>query len=280
MPLRRLVDPGILEITDAGLALETAGLLDPIALDPDVGPQSAVPQGAIPRSPVIIAIIDDGIGIANHRFRKAATETRVEHFLDLSLVGTPRAGGARRRVVGPELDRGRNQRAARRFPDDEERVYRALGLIDTSVALRQPLRAAVSHGTHILDTAAGYDWRTEQGEARRSPDHRRSTADSRPPRIAPTLDAAIAEAGTGLDSGQGGRALRQDHQRRSERLPLIVNCSFSSMAGPQDGWSDVERRITQFVRTYRAGGVPELCTVVMSAGNSLQLPRRRPGPDR
>ncbi len=38
-----------------------------------------------------------------------------------------------------------------------------------------------------------------------------------------------------------------------------------------DGWSDVERRITQFVRTYRAGGPPDLCTVVMSAGNGRLL---------
>ena len=45
----------------------------------------AIPQG----SPVIIATIDDGIGIANHRFRQGPTETRVKHFLDLALIGEP-----------------------------------------------------------------------------------------------------------------------------------------------------------------------------------------------
>src|SRR5438876_234607 len=53
------------------------------------------------------------------------------------------------------------------------------------------------------------------------------------------------------------------------RLPLVVNCSFGSMAGPKDGQSDLERRITQFVETYRAGGPERLCTVVLSAGNFL-----------
>ena len=66
-------------------------------------------------------------------------------------------------------------------------------------------------------------------------------------------------------------------ERQKRRLPLIVNCSFASMAGPQDGWSDVERRIAQFVETYRGGGHEELCTVVMSAGNGLQFACRRPG---
>ena len=54
-------------------------------------------------------------------------------------------------------------------------------------------------------------------------------------------------------------------------MPLIVNCSFASMAGPQDGCSDVERRIAQFVETYRGERTARLCTVVMSAGNGLQL---------
>ncbi len=107
--LCRLVDPGILEVTDAGLALE--GGLDSIKLDLDVSPQiGCSPKGPIPaRSPVIIAIIDDGIGIANHRFREQATETRIKHFLDLSTARRADGGGGRRRAVGPELDSSRYQ---------------------------------------------------------------------------------------------------------------------------------------------------------------------------
>ena len=99
--LQRLVAPGILEITDAGLVLKTGKTPAPIKLDPDIRANSAVPEDPIPlRSPVIIAIIDDGVGIANHRFRKEPIKTRAEHFLDLSLVGIPTAGGAADELLG------------------------------------------------------------------------------------------------------------------------------------------------------------------------------------
>ena len=143
----------------------------------------------------------------------------------------------------------------RQYPDDEERVYRALGLIDPAVAGRQPLRMAVSHGTHTLDTAAGYDWRTEQDALANRPiiavqlptpaaEHRSDTW--LPLSLKRALDWILIKADRlSVAIGHG------------KRLPLIVNCSFASMAGPMDGWSDVERRITQFVRTYRAGGPPD-----------------------
>jgi hypothetical protein len=268
--LQRLVAPGILEITDAGLALKTEETPAPIKLDPDIRPQSAVFQGSVPRgSPVIVAIVDDGIGIASHRFRETARTTRVRHFLDLSLVGTPMAKGVDELLGRSWIADGIND-LLRDYPDDEEHIYRALGLIDTRVALRQPLRAAVSHGTHVLDTAAGYDWRTEQEELAKRPiiavQPPIQAAENRsdpwmPLSLKRALDWILVKADELSAEITGGK----------RRLPLIVNCSFSSMAGPQDGWSDVERRITQFVRTYRAGGPAELCTMVMSAGNTLQL---------
>ena len=94
------------------------------------------------------------------------------------------------------------------------------------------------------------------------------------------MASAISQAGARLDPGQGRRTLRRALRRvvrprspdgKPRRLPLIVNGSFASMAGPQDGYSDVEKRITQFLETYRGNGPKDLCTFVLSAGNSLQL---------
>jgi hypothetical protein len=269
--LQRLVDPGILEITDAGLALDTRETPLPIKLDPDSPPRSPVHKGPVPRfSPVIIAIVDDGIGIANHRFRTALTTTRVAHFLDLSLIGRPTAGGAVDELLGWGWTASEIDKLLADYPDDEGRVYRALGLIDPRFTQRQPLRTALSHGTHVLDTAAGYDWRTEQDAPSDRPiiavqlptaaaEHRSDTW--LPLSLKRALDWILVKADELSAEITGGK----------RRLPLIVNCSFGSMAGPQDGWSDVERRITQFVRTYRADGEPELCTVVMPAGNSRLL---------
>ena len=186
------------------------------------------------------------------------------------MVGTPTAGGAADELLGWSWTADAINDLLGQYPDDEERVYRALGLIDTQVAQRQPLRAAVSHGTPVLDTAAGYDWRTEQDALAKRPiiavQPPIQAAENRsdpwmPLSLKRALDWILVKADELSAEITGGK----------RRLPVIVNCSFSSMAGPQDGWSDVERRITQFVRTYRAGGPAQLCTVVMSAGNSRLL---------
>jgi hypothetical protein len=270
--LELLATNGIVEIADAGLAIE--GEI-PKLLPASAEEMKSVTKPICGDGSVIIAIIDDGIGVANHRFRATAATTRVKHFLDLSLVGAPPKGGIDellgRSWTGADIDA-----LLARYPDDEEQVYRALGLIDTSRMLRQPLRAAATHGTHMLDTAAGYDWRTEKKE----------TLASRPI-IAVQVPTQVAENRSDAWMPQSlKRALdwilvkadelsaelsKHDTKSKARRLPLIVNGSFASMAGPQDGFSDIERRICQFVETYRNGGDARLCTVVLSGGNSLQL---------
>jgi len=280
---------GILEITDAGLALD--GMPNGLpykscrAGDPLVKellgrrrPLSCVVKGSQPSSgPVIIAMIDDGIGIANDRFRDTAVTTRIRHFLDLS---SPDAGGvvkATDELLAWSCTRGQIDDLLDQYkdcPDGEERIYRDLGLIDPAIDLRQPLRAAVSHGTHVLDTAAGYDRRkTLKKELDKRPiiavqvptqaGEDRSDA-WMPLTMKRALDWILVKA----DALSAEISGEKDNKRR---LPLIVNCSFASFAGPQDGWSDVERRIAQFVETYRGGGHERLCTVVMSAGNGLQF---------
>src|SRR5690242_10022462 len=83
--LEALPTDGI-EITDAGLAVagESTVPEDSEYVPPAISEtaQSTPRANEIPKgSPVIIATIDDGIGIANHRFRLGPAETRVRHFL-------------------------------------------------------------------------------------------------------------------------------------------------------------------------------------------------------
>ena len=256
------------EISDAGLAVAGEIRLG-TEIDPPVTDETAKSTpGSIPKdSPIIIAIIDDGIGIANHRFRESSTATRIKHFLDLALIGTPTAGPGVDELLGRSWN---GSDIDKLLGQDEEQLYSALGLINPASELRQPLRAAVTHGTHMLDLAAGYDWRT--GAAK----------DAKRPIIAVQLPTQVAENRSDTWLPQSLKRaldwilvkadeLSAELSPEKRRLPLIVNGSFASMAGPQDGYGDVERRITQFVRTYRGGGPDELCTFVLSAGNSLQL---------
>ncbi len=261
------------EISDAGLAV--AGEIGVgKKIDPPVTDETAksTPGPISKYGPVIIAIIDDGIGIANYRFRESPTTTRIKHFLDLALIGKPTAG--------PSVDEllGRSWKGSdidKLLGQDEEQIYRALGLINPASELRQPLRAAVTHGTHMLDLAAGYDHRTT--------DPADQAALVGRPIIAVQLPTQVAEnrSDTWLPHSLKraldwilvkADELSAELSPENKRLPLIVNGSFASMAGPQDGSGDVERRITQFVKTYRGDEGPEdLCTFVLSAGNSLEL---------
>jgi hypothetical protein len=276
----KLCEKGAIEITDAGLAVEGEVKDCPefkVCCRSDEEAMSI--PGPIPKgSPVIIATIDDGIGIANHRFREAETRTRIKHFLDLALIGKPAE-----ELTGWWVDEllGRTWKGSdidKLLGRDEEQVYRALGLIDPLRDLRQPLRAALSHGTHVLDLAAGYDWRTE---AAKELANRPIIAVQLPSQVAENLsDTWLAQC---LKRALDWILVKADElsdqlspecdpvSKKKRRLPLIVNGSFASMAGPQDGASDVERRITQFVKTYRGNGPDDLCTLVLSAGNSLQL---------
>jgi len=216
--------------------------------------------------------IDDGIGIANYRFRAAEGKTRIRHFLDLALIGKSTASAAVDELLGRSW-KGRDiERLLVQYPRDEEQIYRALGLIDPTSELRQPLRAAVTHGTHMLDLAAGYDWNKESEQARKRPiiavQLPTQVAENRsdtwlPQSLKRALDWILVKA------DELSAELSSDGEPR--RLPLVVNGSFGSLAGPQDGYGDVERRITQFVKTYRGNGPEDLCTFVLSVGNALQL---------
>jgi hypothetical protein len=167
--LEKLSDEGAIEITDVGLAVEGEIKDRPEfkVYSRDVDEPAKSTPGPIPKdSPVIIATIDDGIGIANQRFRQAALTTRVRHFLDLALIGEPTARGGVDELLGRSW---KGDDIKKLLGQEEEQVYSALGLIDPFRDLRQPLRAAVTHGTHVLDLAAGYDWRTEAEAAKTRP---------------------------------------------------------------------------------------------------------------
>jgi len=297
---------GSIEITEAGLAIEgevadeitEARLATEYKVDepkPKNFPQlekvsTKSTPGPLPQNgPVIIAIIDDGIGIANHRFRQAATATRIKHFLDLALIGKPVTdawtdellgrswGGTDKNKTVSDTNPPYIDTLLAKYSHDEEQIYRALGLIDPHSELRQPLRSAVTHGTHVLDLAAGYDWQTEEKIVENRPiiavQFPTQVAENRsdtwlPQSLKRALDWILVKADE-LSSELSPQFDSESGQKL--RLPLVVNCSFASMAGPQDGCSDVERRITQFIKTYRGNGSKDLCTFVLAAGNSLQL---------
>src|SRR5260370_650630 len=267
-----------IEITDAGLAIDhdrEAGALkaapekfrlstakSTVDKDAATKSESNPPEGR-PLDSVIIAIADDGVGIANHRFREAENKTRIAYFLDWDPAGKGLASGDE--LLAQSWTAGQINDELAKFPDDDEQVYRALGLIGRRDE-RQPLRAAASHGTHMLDTAAGYDYKTTKPADQAALASRPIIAVQLPTEV--PEDRSDAWLPQSLKRALDWILVKADELSAARpgqrRLPLVVNCSFGSMAGPKDGQSDLERRITQFVETYRAGGPERLCTVVLS----------------
>lgn len=257
----------------------------------DVGlglPLDTVGRGGVKRTPgplrtalaedtVIVAIIDDGIGFANHRFRQSETETRFEHFWAMASSSDDEQGQAR----GTILDRAAIDALLVSENGDDERVYRAAGLVDFTKArqttrLRRSAPASLAfpyaHGTHVLDVAAGYDWR-DPGAAENV--RRRRL-------IGVQLPAAVVAETSGADTSMSvhqalqwilAKTLELSPRRGDESvdiLPLIVNFSFGVSAGPMDGTGLVDQRISEFLEGYdeHAGG-RKGCHVVLPSGNGF-----------
>jgi subtilase family protein len=224
---------------------------------------------------VIVAIIDDGIGFAHERFRLGLTETRVEYFWDMSQDRTNNKG-TDGLCVGNSFDKDRIDGFLRRFPDNDELLYEASGTIDTSSNRRQPLKFRRAHGTHVLDIAAGYDYRNPS---------ERAAAAKRPIFAVQLPSEVISERSDILMVDALRLALDQISEKALElsrqipgfmdengklkkTLPIAVNFSFGTTAGPHDGSSIVEETIAEFLDSYRANPGSPRCECVLPAGNS------------
>lgn len=235
---------------------------------------------------VIVAIIDEGIGIANDRFRLSHTETRVQYFLDMDIEldaeGNPVPAPLERDIPLP-VDATSGRVWAKEQIDgllasepDEPAIYHRMGLIRPGSDLRQPHAFRATHGTHVLDTAAGYDWREQGDDAAKRP----IIAVQLPSRIiADRTDSEMHLAlEIALDFIRTKAAALSVEINGGVPLPLVVNFSFGNYAGPQDGTSAIESRIRDFLTTYRgqAGrpggeeGAGPPCELVLAGGNSFQ----------
>lgn len=224
-----------------------------------------VPQPQHPKADPtpIVAVIDDGIGFLNARFRRAAadhpggTRTRF-HAVWLQSFAVTAARQIGRVLTAPEIDA--MLAAGDRL--EEDAVYRTLNRslfpANPHGVTHRATDRAQGHGTAILDLAAGA-----------TPGHGDPVEDM--PLLAVQLapEAVDNTAGTQLEPllVQGVRWCLRQARQISETAPIVINISFATFAGPKDGSKAVEALIARAVDRWSARTGRE-ARVVLAFGNA------------
>ncbi|WP_417209595.1 S8 family serine peptidase [Antarctobacter sp.] len=269
MVFRRVGTPdgaqaALFEVLDSGMPvqIDTAGPL------PD--PSAPVPPSPHPGQP-IVAILDDGIGFLNARFcRTGADGLRRTRFHGLWLQAleqhdTPPKGTLAGRILGTEDINGLLE------DGDERASYAALNSALYPGQTRDETGFGTTHGTHVLDLAAGADPADANDPARNWP----LLGVQLPP------ESIDDTSGTWFESYlvMGLRWILRQARQVDATAPVIVNISLGVLAGPKDGTRFVEYQMAREARHWeQVTGQP--VRLVWAFGNSYrssQVACCRPG---
>jgi hypothetical protein len=212
----------------------------------------------------IVAVIDDGIGFLNARFRKTKGKTRIEAMW---IMGPDQGVGLANPVGGNGVISGRvltadDIDAMLATGTDEDDLYRDLNDALFPIGMHRATNRAFGHGTHVLDLAAGQDIAA-------GPAKGRILAVQLPP------EAIAATSGRRLEHCilQALRWILHRvtilNQSGQAAAPVIVNLSLGALAGPKDGTGFFEswlrHEITTFQTQARSAGIP--LRIVAAYGN-------------
>ncbi|WP_372836583.1 S8 family serine peptidase, partial [Puniceibacterium confluentis] len=244
----------------------------PVNLDADQTPRTlsvddtrdADTSSAAKGHPPIVAIIDDGIGFLNARFRKPTGagkyRTRFHAVWLQALETRPRGPGPRRAHIGEIYSRKDiNTWLARGDALEEAAVYSALNQQLYGTEEHRALEFGRSHGTHVLDLAAGAD-----PEATGDPVHRWPLLGVQLP-----PEAVSDTSGMRFESYmvQAVRWVLSQSALIDKKAPVIINLSLGMLAGPKDGSSFAEYQIAREAAVWeQVTGQP--VRVVWAFGNN------------
>ena len=211
---------------------------------------------------VAIGVIDDGIAFAHERFCSDPVTSRV---MAIWLQDVERAQN------GPTDKKGRTdpgiafgRRLNNKQINDlltqhatEADIYRELELIDFGKNTYNPLALRATHGTHVLDVAAGYNPVNQSRRLR--------------PILAVQLPSMATLDTSGVTMGsyvlQAVRQIMLWAEKLGPNVPLVINFSYGLLAGPKDGTHPLELALNELI-SYRNRSA-STCLVV-PAGNSYR----------
>jgi hypothetical protein len=209
-------------------------------------------QPASLRPSAVVAVIDDGLAFAHERFRDRNGQTRFKYFWnqdDTTGIGQPADFQSGREFSANDIN---GLLAAWTGPSgivDEDALYRQAG--------QKLVGRRVKHGTHVMDVACGMDPVDVTPQS--------------PYLIGVQLPSRVTERTSGVFLTPAVRdaihyiLTRADQiadDMGSAPLPVVVNISYGTIAGPHDGSGVFEASIDQLVADR-----PTPLRVVLPAGN-------------
>lgn len=226
---------------------------------------------------VIIAVIDDGIAFGSERFWKAEADTRIEYvWLQDEMFEV--SGGTPSSVFdyGRELTRNDINSALTTATAggmvDEDYFYQHTGAVKFERAYPKSIAKRISHGSHVMDAAAGYDHRdaTQQALAENRPIvcvqlPTDTTADLSGQNLEHYLADAIAYIVHCADLIARDRVTSAG--TGTGPIPIVINFSYGHHLGAHNGKQAGEQAFEQAIADRMArSGVP--LRVVVPSGNS------------
>jgi hypothetical protein len=228
----------------------------------------------------VLALIDDSLALANANFLHQG-RARTAWFWRQDAKGTgrtPEPMGYGHELTAADINAAMQANTSNGLVD-ENAVYIALGL--STLGKRMPERGhffhaldtSVSHGTHVMDLAAGP--RTLMAQVGNLPPGfdapptwaQANDDASRAPLIAVQLDYdTVRDTSGGSMNVHVLDGLMYILSRCTDKAKITVNISFGTLAGPHDGTSLLEAAMDQLITLL--GGRLQL---VLAAGNSYQL---------
>jgi hypothetical protein len=211
--------------------------------------RETIKQSAGPLPSAIVAVIDDGLAFAHERFRDGNGNTRFKYFWnqdDTTGVGRPADFLSGREFSQYDI----NQLLAsctRSGVVDEDALYRQAG---QELAARR-----VKHGTHVMDIACGMNPKDVTPQS--------------PYLIGVQLPSRVTERTSGVFLTPAVRDALQFILKRADQiaansdpLPIVVNISYGTIAGPHDGAGLFESAIDRLIAAR-----PTALRIVLPAGN-------------
>lgn len=213
-------------------------------------------------STVVMGVIDDAICFAHEAFRDADDRSRIHAFWE--QAGEPDGsvvpfGRELLKEPGHGIDKLLEDAKLPSQQIDEETLYKTAGFIDFSKGTRQLAALRFTHGTHVLDIAAGHhpsDNRTDR------------------PIVAVQLPPEVVEQSSGSEMDLYAISAIDYILSRAEwlaadgePLPVVITMSYGFIAGPHDGTTRLEKAIDLRLEAYRKKHDVQ-AELVLSAGNS------------